>query len=185
MPHLLRYASMSMLDPLTDISTTLLMVQTWTHPGNSYSFMIVSFNLIIIIKVIQSIKFEFFNFQKWIFPSTCNSIFRISTYIHRKVENRFWGLLFGFNLVFNKKGNLVWGLFSIHIYKVIYNIYFCSNFRSFINRWYLFVVGSDIEAGAFANIEFNPFCSTEGCIYQITPQELELLDKFVGYPEVQ
>lgn len=71
---------------------------------------------------------------------------RISTYIQRKVENRFWGLLFGFNLVFNKKG-------------------------------------SDIEAGAFANIEFNPFCSTEGCIYQITPQELELLDKFVGYPE--
>lgn len=71
---------------------------------------------------------------------------RISTYIQRKVENRFWGLLFGFNLVFNKKG-------------------------------------SDIEAGAFANIEFNPFCSTEGCIYQVTPQELELLDKFVGYPE--
>uniref|UniRef100_K1Q2W1 Uncharacterized protein n=1 Tax=Magallana gigas TaxID=29159 RepID=K1Q2W1_MAGGI len=51
------------------------------------------------------------------------------------------------------------------------------------SRWFLFVVGSDIEAGAFANIEFNPFCSTEGCIYQITPQELELLDKFVGYPE--
>ncbi|XP_056011493.1 uncharacterized protein LOC125679536 isoform X3 [Ostrea edulis] len=71
---------------------------------------------------------------------------RISTYIQRKVENRFWGLLFGFNLVFNKKG-------------------------------------SDLEAGAFANIEFNPFCSTEGCIYQITPQELELLDKFVGYPK--
>lgn len=44
---------------------------------------------------------------------------RISTYIQRKVENRFWGLLFGFNLVFNKKGNLVWGLFSIHIYKII------------------------------------------------------------------
>ncbi|XP_022328128.2 uncharacterized protein LOC111127310 isoform X3 [Crassostrea virginica] len=71
---------------------------------------------------------------------------RISTYIQRNVENRFWGLLFGFNLVFNKKG-------------------------------------SDIEAGAFANIEFNPFCSTEGCLYQITPSELELLDKFVGYPE--
>ncbi|XP_061164129.1 uncharacterized protein LOC133173191 isoform X2 [Saccostrea echinata] len=71
---------------------------------------------------------------------------RISTYIQRNVKNRFWGLLFGFNLVFNKKG-------------------------------------SDIEAGAFANIEFNPFCSTEGCIYQITPQELELLDKFVGYPK--
>lgn len=49
---------------------------------------------------------------------------------------------------------------------------------------YIFVSGSDIEAGAFANIEFNPFCSTEGCLYQITPSELELLDKFVGYPEV-
>lgn len=142
--------------------------------------------MIIIIKVIYWVSsLNFLIFKNESFPAPVILFCRISTYIHRKVENRFWGLLFGFNLVFNKKGNLVWGLFSIHIYKVIYNIYFCSNFRSFINRWYLFVVGSDIEAGAFANIEFNPFCSTEGCIYQITPQELELLDKFVGYPEVQ
>ncbi|KAJ8321201.1 hypothetical protein KUTeg_001243 [Tegillarca granosa] len=70
---------------------------------------------------------------------------RLSTYIRRDVK-RFWGLLFGFQMVFNKKG-------------------------------------ADIEAGGFANIEFNPFFSTEGCIYAITSQELELLDKHVGYPE--
>lgn len=70
--------------------------------------MIVSFNLIIIIKVILSIKFEFLIFKNEFFNiSICNFIFRIFIYIYRKVENRFWGLLFGFNLVFNKKGNLV------------------------------------------------------------------------------
>lgn len=81
------------------------------------------------------------------------------------MENRFWGLLFGFNLVFNKKGNLVRGLFLIYIYKVIYNIYFCLIFRSFIDMWYFFVVGFDIEVGVFVNIEFNLFCFIEGCIY--------------------
>ncbi|KAK3088094.1 hypothetical protein FSP39_014597 [Pinctada imbricata] len=72
--------------------------------------------------------------------------YRLSTFVCRQIDRRFWGLLFGFNLVFNKKG-------------------------------------CDPEAGGFANIEFNPFCSTEGCIYQITPEELSMLDKFVGYPE--
>jgi hypothetical protein len=47
-----------------------------------------------------------------------------------------------------------------------------------------FVSGLDIEAGGFANIEFNPFCSVEGVIYQITSEELQLLDRHVGYPEV-
>jgi len=46
------------------------------------------------------------------------------------------------------------------------------------------VTGCDPAAGAFPNIEFNPYCSVEGCIYPITLQELELLDKHLGYPEV-
>jgi hypothetical protein len=44
--------------------------------------------------------------------------------------------------------------------------------------------GTDVEAGGFANIEFNPYSSVEGCLYLITPAELSILDKYVGYPEV-
>ncbi|XP_021358965.1 uncharacterized protein LOC110454007 isoform X2 [Mizuhopecten yessoensis] len=73
------------------------------------------------------------------------SISRLTTYIKREPQ-RYWGLLFGFQLVFNKKG-------------------------------------ADLEAGGFANIEFNPYSSVEGCVYPITQQELLLLDKHVGYPE--
>ena len=46
------------------------------------------------------------------------------------------------------------------------------------------VLGLDVEAGGFANIELNPFCSVEGVIYQITTEELQLLDNHTGYPEV-
>lgn len=73
------------------------------------------------------------------------SLSRLTTYIKREPQ-RYWGLLFGFQLVFNKKG-------------------------------------ADIEAGGFANIEFNPYSSVEGCVYPITQQELLLLDKYVGYPQ--
>ncbi|KAL4218620.1 hypothetical protein ACF0H5_021210 [Mactra antiquata] len=71
---------------------------------------------------------------------------RFSSYIQRDVTERYWGLLFGFNLVFNKRG-------------------------------------TSEEAGGFANIEFNPLRSVEGCIFKITQQELNVLDKCVGYPE--
>ncbi|XP_033763631.1 uncharacterized protein LOC117344863 isoform X3 [Pecten maximus] len=73
------------------------------------------------------------------------SLSRLTTYIKREPQ-RYWGLLFGFQLVFNKKG-------------------------------------ADLEAGGFANIEFNPYSSVEGCVYPITQQELLLLDKHVGYPQ--
>ena len=36
--------------------------------------------------------------------------FRVSTYLKREVSCRYWGLLFGFQLVFNKKGK------SLHIH---------------------------------------------------------------------
>ncbi|XP_045188276.2 uncharacterized protein LOC123546141 isoform X3 [Mercenaria mercenaria] len=71
---------------------------------------------------------------------------RFSSYIQRNVQDRYWGLLFGFNLVFNKRG-------------------------------------TSEEAGGFSNLEFNPLRSVEGCIYKITPQELQVLDKCVGYPQ--
>ncbi|KAK3593726.1 hypothetical protein CHS0354_013623 [Potamilus streckersoni] len=71
---------------------------------------------------------------------------RFSMYIHRQIQTRFWGTLFGFSLVFNKRG-------------------------------------SDLEAGGFANIEFNPFSSVEGCIFRITQDELVFLDKYMGYPK--
>ncbi|XP_076090634.1 uncharacterized protein LOC143062752 isoform X2 [Mytilus galloprovincialis] len=71
---------------------------------------------------------------------------RVSAYLKREVNCRYWGLLYGFQLVFNKKG-------------------------------------LDVEAGGFANIELNPFCSVEGVIYQITSEELQLLDNHTGYPE--
>ncbi|XP_052224239.1 uncharacterized protein LOC127839887 [Dreissena polymorpha] len=71
---------------------------------------------------------------------------RLGSYIQREIDHRYWGLLFGFNLVFNKKG-------------------------------------TSEEAGGFANLEFNPLRSVEGCIYRITPAELLRLDKCVGYPQ--
>ncbi|CAC5412594.1 unnamed protein product [Mytilus coruscus] len=71
---------------------------------------------------------------------------KVSAYLKREVNCRYWGLLYGFQLVFNKKG-------------------------------------LDVEAGGFANIELNPFCSVEGVIYQITAEELQLLDNHTGYPE--
>ncbi|XP_041370233.1 uncharacterized protein LOC121384077 [Gigantopelta aegis] len=74
------------------------------------------------------------------------NINRISNYISRKVENQFWGLLFGFSLVFNKRG-------------------------------------FDRESGGFPNIEFSPSSSVEGCVYQLTPKDVQVLDKCIGYPE--
>ncbi|XP_030852962.1 uncharacterized protein LOC105439659 [Strongylocentrotus purpuratus] len=71
---------------------------------------------------------------------------RLSTYIGSKVEQRLWGILFGFALQFNKKGQ-------------------------------------DIEAGGFANIEFSPDSSVEGCVYCLNPSQLNSLDKFMGCPE--
>ncbi|XP_060555277.1 uncharacterized protein LOC132716115 isoform X2 [Ruditapes philippinarum] len=71
---------------------------------------------------------------------------RFSSYIQRSTQDRYWGLLFGFNLVFNKRG-------------------------------------TSEEAGGFANIEFNPLRSVEGCVYKITQQELKILDQCVGYPQ--
>ncbi|KAK6167265.1 hypothetical protein SNE40_021338 [Patella caerulea] len=71
---------------------------------------------------------------------------RLSMYIKRKVEKKRWGILFGFNLLFNKKG-------------------------------------ADEEGFGFPNIEFNPFGCVEGCIYQLSNNELHLLDSCVGYPE--
>ncbi|XP_064649845.1 uncharacterized protein LOC135501590 [Lineus longissimus] len=71
---------------------------------------------------------------------------RLQIYLGRDMTDRFWGLLYGFKLVFNKRG-------------------------------------SDVEAGGFANIEFNPYSSVEGCLFLITPAELAILDKYVGYPE--
>ncbi|XP_046547907.1 LOW QUALITY PROTEIN: uncharacterized protein LOC124257808 [Haliotis rubra] len=71
---------------------------------------------------------------------------RMSLYLKRDISQRFWGLLMGFSLVFNKKG-------------------------------------ADVEAGCFPNIEFNPFCSVEGCVYQLTQADLNVLDKCVGVPQ--
>ena len=41
-----------------------------------------------------------------------------------------------------------------------------------------------LAAGVFQNIEFNPYSSVEGCLYVITEDELQVLDKCLGYPEV-
>lgn len=71
---------------------------------------------------------------------------RLSTYIGSAVKQRLWGILFGFALKFNKKGQ-------------------------------------DIEAGGFANIEFSPQSSVEGCVYCMTPPQMDSLDKFMGCPE--
>ncbi|XP_041480806.1 uncharacterized protein LOC121428316 [Lytechinus variegatus] len=71
---------------------------------------------------------------------------RLSMYIGSQAEQRLWGILFGFALKFNKKGE-------------------------------------DLEAGGFANIEFSPESSVEGCVYCMNPSQLESLDKFMGCPE--
>ena len=41
-----------------------------------------------------------------------------------------------------------------------------------------------MEAGGFPNIEFSPSGSVEGCVYQLTPKDVQILDKCIGYPEV-
>ncbi|ESO89583.1 hypothetical protein LOTGIDRAFT_234205 [Lottia gigantea] len=72
---------------------------------------------------------------------------RLGMYIRRKIEIKRWGVLFGFNMLFNKKG-------------------------------------VDEEDGiGFPNIEFNPFSSVEGCVYELSNSELHLLDSCVGFPE--
>ncbi|XP_033099157.1 uncharacterized protein LOC117102836 [Anneissia japonica] len=71
---------------------------------------------------------------------------RMSLYIGRQDVQRLWGLLFGFQIKFNKKG-------------------------------------SDADAGVFANIESNPENSVEGCVYLITKEELQRLDKYTGCPQ--
>ena len=48
------------------------------------------------------------------FLKQSHNVFRFSSYIKREVEDRFWALLFGFNLVFNKKGNLVFFVVQTH-----------------------------------------------------------------------
>ena len=45
--------------------------------------------------------------------------------------------------------------------------------------------GSDLEAGGFPNIEFDPDSSVEGCVYVITPAQLKTLDMFMGSPQVK
>ena len=44
--------------------------------------------------------------------------------------------------------------------------------------------GISQDAGGFPNIEFCPTASVEGCLHLITPEELQRLDKAMGYPEV-
>ncbi|XP_071481714.1 uncharacterized protein [Diadema antillarum] len=71
---------------------------------------------------------------------------RLSMYIGSAIDQRLWGILHGFAICFNKKGQ-------------------------------------DREAGGFANIRFSPESSVEGCVYCLTPVQLESLDQFVGCPE--
>ncbi|XP_072176456.1 uncharacterized protein [Diadema setosum] len=71
---------------------------------------------------------------------------RLSMYIGSAIDQRLWGILHGFAICFNKKGQ-------------------------------------DREAGGFANIRLSPESSVEGCVYCLTPAQLESLDQFVGCPE--
>ncbi|XP_059162638.1 uncharacterized protein LOC131946027 [Physella acuta] len=74
---------------------------------------------------------------------------RISTYLGcQRSPERFWALLFGFGLVFNRKA-----------------------------------ASGDADVGGFPNLEYNPSCSVEGCIYKLTSDQLQCLDKFMGYPQ--
>ncbi|XP_038045613.1 uncharacterized protein LOC119720130 [Patiria miniata] len=71
---------------------------------------------------------------------------RLTSYIGREADHRLWGVLFGFQLTFNKRG-------------------------------------ADLEAGGFPNIAFSPDSSVEGCVYLITPSELQKLDRHIGCPK--
>ncbi|XP_055897681.1 uncharacterized protein LOC106078009 isoform X1 [Biomphalaria glabrata] len=79
------------------------------------------------------------------------SMDRMTTYLSAgEPLVRFWSLLFGFELVFNKKAG----------------------------------VNSDLQdVGGFPNLAYNAKSSVEGCLYQLTPGQLECLDKFMGYPQ--
>lgn len=63
---------------------------------------------------------------------------------------------------------------SIHSF-----IYFVLSFMSFS-----MISGSSNDAGGFANVEFSPGCSVEGCVYTITEADLSMLDNCMGYPKV-
>ena len=46
------------------------------------------------------------------------------------------------------------------------------------------MIGLDVEAGGFPNLEYNSTSSVEGVVYLITNNELQLLDSAMGYPQV-
>lgn len=65
-----------------------------------------------------------------------------------------------------------------------YDVWLYGVWRMTYGVWlYGFVSGIDSEAGSFANIESNPYTSTEGAVYSITHEELSLVDGHHGYPE--
>ena len=88
---------------------------------------------------------------------------------------------------------------DIYYFIVIYVCCCCKNLSSLLNTapgsqlvtFNTFIscisicLGQDVEAGGFANIEFCPDSSVEGCVYCLTPPQLESLDKFMGCPEVR
>ncbi|GFR79755.1 AIG2 family protein [Elysia marginata] len=76
---------------------------------------------------------------------------RLCTYLQCEIPPlKFWAVLFGFGLVFNKKGT-----------------------------------GNDAATvGGFPNLEYNAASSVEGCIFQLTPVQLERLDAFMDYPKI-
>ena len=43
----------------------------------------------------------------------------------------------------------------------------------------------DKTVGGFANLAYNPARSVEGCVYQLTPNQLATMDHFMGYPSVK
>lgn len=60
----------------------------------------------------------------------------------------------------------------------------CYFLWSRFNRSVLFHAGSSSDAGGFANVEFSPGSSVEGCVYTLTDAELSMLDNCMGYPKV-
>ena len=52
----------------------------------------------------------------------------------------------------------------------------------FLTKIIFNILGIDREAGLFANIEANPYASTEGAVYTLTYDELALVDGHHGYP---
>ena len=75
----------------------------------------------------------------------------------------------------------VWSQFPWHIFSTVKD----QVEGAWSADWHFCLfTGSEETCGGLANILFNPFASVEGCVFLLTPADLNQLDAFTGAPQV-